>query len=390
MSLTQFDLEKKDLQRSIDALLAKPHMTATERKQMDGLLSKLANLRSPEELITRANQGVFAELGLGTAKVVDEEERAGVRERESFRSFLAKGAELRTYSGMNVATDSQGGFLVPAGYFRDKVFSMLKATDRLFDEDVVTKYESENGNTLSVPMIDDTATSASVIAEGVVSTEGEISTVDRVLLAKVPTWRSKQIIFSTELLQDSAFPAEDLIASAIATRFQRGIGASNITTLLTAATSGLTSGSGTAVSLTDLLGLMGSLDPAYLASPKCFWAMRFSTLISLYQLKDSAGRNLIKPRRDANGNPLVLDIPVAICPSMPAIAVNAKSIAIGDFSRFFVRTVKNTLSLKRYSQSPGLAENGLVAFEGYVRSNAGLLVASGADSPVKYLTQAAS
>jgi HK97 family phage major capsid protein len=332
---------------------------------------------------------VFAEMGLGTAKVVTETQLEGVREREAFRSFLAKGAELRTYSGMNVATDSQGGFLVPAGYFRDKVFSMLKATDRLFDEDVVTKYESENGNTLAVPMIDDTGTSATVIAEGVVSTEGEITTVDRVLLAKVPTWRSKQIIFSTELLQDSAFPAEDLIASAIATRFRRGIGASNVTTLLSAATSGLTSGSGTAVSLTDLLGLMGSLDPAYLASPKCFWAMRFSTLITLYQLRDSAGRNLIKPRRDANGNPLILDIPVAICPSMPAIAVNAKAVALGDFSRFFVRTVKNTLSLKRYSQSPGLAENGLVAFEGFVRSNAGLLVASGADSPVKYLTQAA-
>jgi hypothetical protein len=75
---------------------------------------------------------------------------------------------------------------------------------------------------------------------------------------------------------------------------------------------------------------------------------------------------------------------------MPSIAVNAKAVALGDMSRFFVRTVKNSLKLMRYQEAAGLVENGLFAFEGFVRSNSGLLIPSGADSPVKFLTQAAS
>jgi HK97 family phage major capsid protein len=267
---------------------------------------------------------------------------------------------------------------------------MLKATDRLFDPSVVTMYESENGNVLSVPMLDDTETSATIVTENFASVEGEITTVDRLQLAKVPTWRSKKIVWSYELLQDSAFPAEDIIADAIAVRFQRGIGAANVTTLLGAATSGATSAAAAIVGYADLLALVGSIDPSYLASPKCFWTMNFATLIGILGLKDSAGRPIIRPRTDANGNFLLLEKPVALCPSMPTVAANSKSVALGDMSKFFNRTVKNTLRLQSYTEAQGLAENGLLAFEGFVRSNSGLLVASGADSPVKFLTQATS
>jgi HK97 family phage major capsid protein len=135
---------------------------------------------------------------------------------------------------------------------------------------------------------------------------------------------------------------------------------------------------------------MGSVNLSYLASPKCFWLMNFATLISVLKLKDTAGRYQIHPRTDANGNILILEKPVATCPSMPSIAVNAKGVALGDFSRFFVRTVKNSLKLMKYSETPGLVDNGLFAFEGFCRANSGLLVPSGADSPIQYLTQAAS
>jgi HK97 family phage major capsid protein len=381
------------LQKECETITSKP-LTAESRKRFDLNLSKLALLRSGslDDTVRRAESRRTAiECGITVTDALPTEASIETAEQNrEIRNYLRHGREARTYSGMSVSTDNGGGFLVPAGYFRDRIFSMLKATDRLFDPSVVTFYESDNGNSVSVPMLNDTNVSASVVGEGVQSTEGEITTVDRLQLAKVPTWRSRQIVWSMELLQNSAFPAEDVISAAIAQRFQRGIGAANVSTLLSAATSGATSAVAGSVGINDLLGLMGSIDPAYLASPKCFWAMQFSTLIGILQLKDSAGRNLIHPRTDANGNFLLLERPVALCPSVPSVSASSKSVLLGDFSRLFVRCVKDSLKLMRYQEAANLAENGLFAFEGFVRANSGLLVASGADSPIKFLTQAAS
>jgi HK97 family phage major capsid protein len=393
LSVSQ-QIELRSYQNEAEALTKKSKLTDAERARFNFLMSAISVAKTgtiSDEARRSEARKTALEAGVLVSDAPFTEARIETRQQnQELRSYLRDGREARTYSGMSVATDSAGGFWVPAGYFRDRIFSALKAADRLFDPSVVTFFESNDGNVLTVPMEDDTEVSAAIVSENAQSTEGEINTIDRLQLAKVPTWRSRQIIWSMELLGDSAFPAEDVIADAIAKRFQRGIGAANVTTLLSAATSGATSASGTAVSVDDLLSLMGSVNPAYLASPKCFWLMNFATLISVLKLKDTAGRYLIHPRTDANGNILILEKPVAICPSMPSIAVNAKCVALGDFSRFFVRTVKNTLKLMRYQEAAGLAENGLFAFEGFMRSNSGLLVPSGADSPIKYLTQAAS
>jgi HK97 family phage major capsid protein len=386
---TQMEIRAAQQEAEQISLKAAGTVTAQDKQRFNFLMSQISLLKTGalSDETRMASADALAE-EFGFAKTDRTEVRT--QQNHDLRGYLREGREARTYSGMSVATDNAGGFLVPAGYFRDRIFSSLKAADRLFDPSVVTFFESNDGNVLTVPMEDDTEVSAAIVSENAQSTEGEINTIDRLQLAKVPTWRSKQIIWSMELLQDSAFPAEDVIADAIAKRFQRGIGAANVTTLLSAATSGATSVSGTAVGINDLLNLMGSIDPSYLSSPKCFWAMRFSTLIGILQLKDSSGRNLVHPRTDANGNFLLLEKPVAICPSVPSVAVNSKSVLLGDFSRMFVRTVKSSLKLMKYSEAVGLAEAGLFAFEGFCRANSGLLVASGADSPIKFLTQASA
>jgi HK97 family phage major capsid protein len=393
LSVSQ-QIELRSYQNEAEQISKKSKLTDADRVRFNYLMSAIAvakqgtisdEARRSEARKTAIECGVqipdapFTEAGIET-----------LEQNAEIRSYLRYGQEAESRSGMSVATDNAGGYFVPAGYFRDRIFSSLKAADRLFDPSVVTFYESNDGNVLTVPMMDDTETSAAIVSENAQSTEGEVNTVDRLQLAKVPTWRSKQIVWSLELLQDTAFPAEALIDDVIASRFQRGIGASNVSTLLSAATSGATSASGAVVSIDDLLNLMGSVNPSYLASPKCFWLMNFATLISVLKLKDTAGRYQIHPRTDANGNILILEKPVAICPSVPSVAVNSKSVLLGDFSRFFVRTVKNSLKLMKYNETPGLVDNGLFAFEGFMRSNSGLLVPSGADSPIKYLTQAAS
>jgi len=268
------------------------------------------------------------------------------------------------------------------------VWFMLKQQDRLFDPSVVTFFETEHGNNLSVPVTDDNSVSAVTISEQSTSSEAELGTIDRLSLGKVPTWRSKKMVASIELIQDSAFPMESLISANAVRRFAKGIGAANVSTLIAGASSGATSTAPGAVSYADLLALMGSVDPAYLASPKCYWTMNFATLISLFLLKDATtNRPVIKPKTDANGNFILLTKPVAICPSMDGLGVaTGKPIALGAMDRFLVRTVKGYPRLQRFEQAQALAENGMVAFEMYLRTNSGLLVASGSDSPVKYIT----
>jgi hypothetical protein len=66
-----------------------------------------------------------------------------------------------------------------------------------------------------------------------------------------------------------------------------------VTTLLAAATLGATATGdpntnnatgANSIGVDDFLSLMGSVDPAYLSSPQCWWALNNNTLIALFKL----------------------------------------------------------------------------------------------------------
>src|SRR6267143_54317 len=101
------EVEKRELQRQIDALLAKPSMTATERKQVDVLLSKVANLRGTEERKARL-AAAMADVGLP----MNDEQHAEKFEG-AFNRYLRSGeeSEVRTYSALSTA-----GVPIPQGF----------------------------------------------------------------------------------------------------------------------------------------------------------------------------------------------------------------------------------------------------------------------------------
>jgi HK97 family phage major capsid protein len=212
---------------------------------------------------------------------------------------------------------------------------------------------------VTCPLTDDTTISAVQVAENATSAETEIPVIDRLLLGKIPTWRSQKLSTSMELLQDSGFPLEGLIANAIAGRFQCGIGAANVTTLISSITSGATSITTGLVSYDDTVQLMKSLDPAYLNQPKTFYALNFNTLAGLLLLKDSQGHPIWNPQTDVNGRFLLHGIPVVVMPSLPNAATGNKAVILGAFSRCLRRVVGSSFKIQRYSQTPSLAENGL-------------------------------
>jgi HK97 family phage major capsid protein len=374
-------IERRELQRQIDALLAKPSLTHSERKQCDLLMSKAANLRSDDE--RRAHVAALAkEAGLP----VNDEERA-VKE---VRDYLKYGREALNFRDLSVAVDASGGYFVPQPFFY-KVTAMLKAIDPMFDQDLVTFYESEDGNAIPAPLISDENSAASIVGEGVSGTPSIINAA-RLFLPKCPTWRSGSLSYSVEFGMDSAFGPDDLIAAAVARRFRKGISAANIATLVSQAASALTTSSVSAgVSLDNVADLLGSVDSDYLASPKFRLLMNHATLTNLLKQRDAQGhyQHVIHYSEEQQAY-VAFGKTIAISPSVASVGANAVPVIALDMSRWFQRTVKRGMTLLKYKDAPGLAENGLSAVQGFWRTNGGLLLASGSDSPAKFITCAAS
>jgi HK97 family phage major capsid protein len=211
----------------------------------------------------------------GETSSTDEERRA-VKE---VREYLKYGREAKTFRDLSVSLDGSGGYFVPQPFFF-KVTAMLKAIDPMFDESLVTFYESEDGNAIPAPLISDENASASIVGEGVSGTPSTIN-AGRLFLAKAPTWRSGSLSFSVEIGMDSAFGLDDLVAAAVARRFRKGISAANVATLVSQAASALTTASLAAgVTLDNCADLLGSIDSDYLASPKFRVLMNHATLTS--------------------------------------------------------------------------------------------------------------
>lgn len=302
----------------------------------------------------------------------------------AFDTFLRLGKSALTHEetrALSVGTDSAGGFTAPAR-FADRVFTAMKATDKLFDPDVVTVIETKPGTTFSIPMLDDTSASSAIVSENGASATTPDPVFDHLVLAKADTWRSSIVKVPIELLQDNAVDLGQLLTDALAVRLRRGISAAFVTTLASQATNGVTAGASSIVT-DNIYDLFASIDPEYVSSPKCGWLMRLSTFVAISKIKDSGGLPVFPITRNANGDFELLTRPVRFCPSVAAIGTGNKSVFFGALDYFVVRTVAGSLRVARHGET--FAEVGQVGFLGLVRTNAGLAKPSTADSPIKYL-----
>jgi HK97 family phage major capsid protein len=369
-----------------EAITKKSNFGQADKAKFDLNMSKIATLRSQlkslqttDEQRTQRAREVMLQTN-GPDALLSKEERGSIR-----NLLLTPLREERSYIGMSVATDSAGGYFVPQSFY-DKLVFALKTADALWDDSVVTVVPTEHGNAMTLPFSDDTSAAATIVSENTAATESEIATIDRLAFGKTPTWRSGKLLASVELLQDSAFPVEEqIVVPATAKRIQRGVGAANVTTLLSSTTSGATSAASATVTVDDVLALLGSVDPAYLSSPKAFIGMNYTTLLSLMRQKSTTGSFIWKPKYDANGRPMLANVPVVILPSLPNVAASSKSVVAGDFSRCIRRQVSQVRVI-RYEQAPNLAEQGIVAYQAFMRTDFGVLTSSLSDSPIKYLT----
>jgi HK97 family phage major capsid protein len=378
--MNAFELERAELRRQIDGYLSKEKLTASERTKCDLLMSRLANLKSDDERRTKAAQ-VAKELGLPyNLETPSDEQRSKNAELEAFKRYMAYGENtLRTYTPMSDAI--QGAYIVPAAFYYSLLTGIAQFTE-LMDRDNVSLLETEKGNTMTLPSIDlSTITSAQVL-ENVDAPPVSNPTISSSVL-KAYTYRTNPIACDFSLEQDSFESITDILTAAFATGLARGIGTDLISgsgsgapmgLLTAAADSTITAASASAFTKAELQSIYFSVNRAYRVNPKCAWVFSDTMYTQVLGLKDATtNRPLVNVTEDGER---LFGKKVLISPDMPSSA-GSKAVLFGDLSQFYVRLLRNSVSVRRNVEAAGYAEKGSSLYTAFARVDSALNTVGG-------------
>jgi HK97 family phage major capsid protein len=354
------------------ALAQKRNFTREDKARVDSLLA-LHDATSPEGM--RLKRARLDQLELSNGGTRSAESVSNARIEQTFQDYLVRGMDGLTYEerAQSISVDAGGGFIVPAS-FRDQLEVALRAYDGLFS--VAGQWQSATGSATNVPIMNDTNSSASIVAENTITTETD-SVFDTLAFSKTPTYKTGIIRVSGELSQDSYFNLADKLADAFGVRFARAIGSALVTAMTTGADVGTTTASTSAVTAAELLDCMASLDSAYWNAAS--WCMNPHTFISLMKLgmvSDASGQ---ATTMWTARNLRLFDKPIVICPSMDSIGATKVPIAFGDMSKVLRREVAG--SLRVLTTTERYAEYGQVGHYALWRVDTGFLKPSGFGSP---------
>jgi HK97 family phage major capsid protein len=363
-------IERAEKQESRDADLARP---VAERRS--GRIDTSAPSQMDGEAHAKAyRDALFHYLRFGMEDL-SAEQRNMLRGR-----FQMANGETRAMS----TTVAAGGYAIPEGFYNELQDNMLAFGGA---RDGATVLTTSSGNAIPIPTSDATTQKAQIVGEGSALSSPQDPTFGVVTLNAF-MYRSL-ILISLELLQDSAFNMEAWIKAKLAeyvargtnTHFTTGNGSSQPQGYITGGTSGHTADASNAVSYNDLVSLEHSVDPAYRRGAGVRWKFADSTLKLLKQLKDSENRPLWLPGLAVREPDTILGYRYTINQDMAAVEASAKSVAFGDFAKFFVRDVSNMLIVRANELH---IANGQIGF--YVFSRHDSAVVDAGTDPIRFLT----
>ncbi|MBX9677420.1 MAG: phage major capsid protein [Gemmataceae bacterium] len=258
---------------------------------------------------------------------------------------------------------------------------------------LISYRDSDNGQALPIPVMDDTANKAAILAEAAQTNAADVS-VSSVTLNGFK-YESKEVILSLELLADSSVDLEAYVAKAIAERFGRGwaehvtigTGSGQPFGIVTRATNSsvVAGGSAAAPTLTgdNLIDLAESLDDAYRAGPGVGFMMAPATMTKVRKLKDSNGQYLWQPSLQAGVPGTFYGFPMFRNQAMATSGANARIAVFGDFSKYLWR---NVAGVQVYRLDQLRIRNGQISFLAFARGDGNLIQ----PNAVKYLAAPAS
>ena len=365
-------------------------LTSEERGMWDAMGEDVSALDSRIEVLRKTDFGV--------EDVVASEERQAQPEMakgEAFNAFMRSHPELSPASAevrkvmaemraQSTGTDSAGGYLVPEEW-ASSIEGAMKAYGGIRNEATIIR--STNGSPLHMPTEDNTSQVGAILGENTQDSEQDVTFNELILGAYKYT--SNIIRVPVELLQDSMFNLESFLQGKFAERLGRatsahyatGTGTGQPTGLFTAATSGKTAASNSALAWAELIDLKHSVDPAYRGNAA--WLMNDSTLATIKKLVDSQNRPLWLPSV-AGSEPGTFDGDrIVIDQGAPSIGSATTPIAYGDLSKYQIRDVAGISMMRLVERYADFHQVGFVAT---MRTDGNLLDAGA--NPIKLLTMA--
>lgn len=314
----------------------------------------------------------------------DEDLRREKRYAKEFDLYLRSGrigTQLAEGYRAQSTDTTAGGYLIPAG-FRQKLVEVMLAYGGFqpFADQLVTN----EGNSVSYPVVDDTANGASYVDENSSLGAGTDLAFTQVSLG-APTLGVAPVLVSFQLAQDSAFNLDGFIRRAMGMRFGRKVAdelingntSGKIVGLLEGQAGALTTPpsmdvkfkTGTvAAGLTkdnvpDIYDTIYALDKAYRANAR--WLISDTAIGKLRGLVDDVGRPLWEPSLQAGEPDRLAGFPIINDAAMPdgSTTLNTNFAAFGDWSQaYVVRQVRDIIAMRLVERYAEYGQVGYLAF----------------------------
>lgn len=257
--------------------------------------------------------------------------------RNFWNAMRLQGNPYEIRNALQEGTDSEGGYLVPDEYERTLVQALEE--ENVFRR--LAKVIQTSSGDRKIPVVATKGTASWIDEEGAYLESDDSFSQVSIGAYKLGT----MIKVSEELLNDSVFDLESYISREFARRigakeeeaFFTGDGSGKPLGILAAtggAETGVTAASATAITADELIDLFYSLKAPYRRN--AVWVLNDSTIKAIRKLKDNQGQYLWQPSLTAGAPDLLLGKPVRTSAYMPAIAADAKTIAFGDFSYYWI------------------------------------------------------
>lgn len=282
-------------------------------------------------------------------------------------------AQIR--NAMSTTTTTEGGYTVPAE-IAAMVIDKMKAFGGM--REVASIMTTAGGNSLNFPTSDGTSEVGVIVGENAAASTGDI-TFGTIALP-VFKYSSNKIALPVELIQDSGIDVIAYVMDRLATRLARiqnthftvGAGTTTPDGIVPKAGLGKTGITGQTLTVIydDLVDLKHSVNRAYRSGAK--FMMNDLSVAVVSKLKETTGRPIWEYSTQVGAPDTLLGHAVQINDDMAVMAANAKSIVFGDLSKYTIRDVANSTSMRRFDDS-AFALNGQVGFCAWTRTGGNLL-----------------
>ena len=381
-----------EIEREFDAMMAEHDQLAAKVDRLEKLEEAERSAQSGDP---RRPRGAEGRAGAG-------DDPAQISYREAFHAYLRSQGnlgdmdpearsvlrggyrDLPTEQRAQTTAAAAGGYTIPTELMSIIVTSMA-AHGPMYDADVVTEMVTTGGGAITIPTVDDTASTAEPHVEGASLTDdGGKDVVFGAKTLNAYAWNTEWLRISKELADDSIQVMEQVIGGLLGQRLARiansqltvGTGVSAPNGIVTASSLGKTAASGIAITSDEVIDLLHSVDPAYRVGPKVAFMFNDTTLAVLRKLKDGDGNYLWQMGNLQQGIPGTLlgyryHINQALQP-LPAAAAARRVMLFGDLSKYFVRKVGGPLvgAIQDKDFWPGFGIAGYIRFDGELADTA--------------------